>query len=109
MLKKTAAIAALAGATLLGATSALADGYRHGDSYRHGYGHGPKRVVVVHRQAPYYHGYRHAVAYRPVYAQRPVVVHRPVIVERRHSSHDVLGGLIVGAVLGAVIASHAGY
>jgi hypothetical protein len=28
---------------------------------------------------------------------------------RRHSSHDVLGGLIVGAMIGAVIANHAGY
>ncbi|HSG74982.1 MAG TPA: hypothetical protein VLA30_02475, partial [Burkholderiales bacterium] len=62
MLKKTAAIAALAGATLLSTTPALADGYRHG------YGHGPKRVVVVHKQVPYYgyrQGYRQAVAYRP--------------------------------------------
>jgi hypothetical protein len=51
-----------------------------------------------------------------VYVQRRAVVHRPVVVHhqptvvyRTRSSHDVLGGLIVGAVLGAVIASHGGY
>ena len=107
MLKKTAAIAALAGAALLGTTPALADGYRHS----RGYDHGPKRVVVVHQHAPYY-AQRRVVVHRPVY--RPVVVHRPVparpvVVYRDRSSHDVLGGLIVGAVLGAVIASHGGY
>jgi hypothetical protein len=32
-----------------------------------------------------------------------------MVVYRTSSSHDVLGGLIVGAVLGAVIASHGGY
>ena len=108
MLKKTFALAALAGAAILGTTPALADGYRHG----YGYGYGHKRVVVVHKQVPYYaehpwDGYR-------AYAHRPVIVHRPVqpapvVVYRRHSSHDVLGGLIVGAMIGAVIASHAGY
>lgn len=107
MLKKTAAIAALAGAALLGTTPALADGYRNG----HGYGQ--KRVVVVHKQVPYYaqhrYGYR-PYAYRPAYAHRPVVVrHAPVVTYRHRSSHDVLGGLIVGAMIGAVIASHAGY
>lgn len=108
MLKKTAAIATLAGAALLGTTPALADGYRH---YR-GHDHGPKRVVV-HKHAPY-HAQRRVVVHRPVYRQ--VVVHRHVhrpayrpVVVHRSSSHDVLGGLIVGAVLGAVIASHGGY
>ena len=105
MLKKTFALAALAGAALLSTTPALADGYRHG--------HGPQRVVVVHKQVPYYaqhrYGYR-PYAYRPAYAHRPVVVHQaPTVVYRRHSSHDVLGGLIVGAMIGAVIASQAGY
>ena len=101
MLKKTFALAALAGAALLGATPALADGYRHT--------HPHKRVVVVKQHVPYYAHYAH-------YAQRRVIVHRPVqvrpapvVVYRRHGSHDVLGGLIVGAVLGAVIASHGGY
>jgi hypothetical protein len=103
MLKKTAAIAALAGAALLGTTPALADGYRHG------HGHGPKRVVVVHKHVPYY-AQRRVFAQRPLYAHRPVYARpAPVVVYRQHSSHDVLGGLIVGAVLGAVIASHGGY
>ncbi len=111
MLKKTAAIAALAGAALLGTTPALADGYRHS----RGHDHGPKRVVVVHKHAPY-HAQRRVVVHRPVHRRvvvhrhvhQPAVVHRPVVVHRS-SSHDVLGGLIVGAVLGAVIASHGGY
>lgn len=107
MLKKTFALAALSGAALLSTTPALADGYRGG--------HGHKRVVVVHQHAPHYaqhrwQGYRQH-AYRPAYAyQRPVVVrHAPVVAYRHRDSHDVLGGLIVGAMIGAVIASHAGY
>jgi hypothetical protein len=105
MLKKTATAAVLAATALLGATPALADGYRP---------HYPqKRVVVVHEQAPYY-AHRRAVAHRPVvvhrHVHRPVVVRQPpTVVYRQSSSHDVLGGLIVGAVLGAVIASHAAY
>jgi hypothetical protein len=105
MLNKSAATAVLAATVLLGATPALADGYRHG--------YPQKRVVVVHKHVPY-HAQRRVVVHRPVY--RPAVVHRPVVVRhqpavvyRQSSSHDVLGGLIVGAVLGAVIASHAGY
>ena len=65
--------------------------------------------MVVHKQVPYYaehpwDGYR-------AYAHRPVIVHRPVqpapvVVYRRHSSHDVLGGLIVGIVaLGVIVLS----
>ncbi len=92
MFKKTTAAVVLAATALLGATPALADGYRHGG--HHGYPQ--KRVVVVHQQAPYQAHRRHV-------ARRPVVVHRS------HHSHDVLGGLIVGAMLGAVIASQAGY
>lgn len=121
MLKKTVALAALSAAALLGATPALADGY----GYRHG--HAQKRVVVVQKRVPY-HAQRRVVVQRPVHVQRRVVVHRPAYVQRRavvhrpvvvrhqptvvyrtRSSHDVLGGLIVGAVLGAVIASHSGY
>lgn len=105
MLKKTAAAAVLAATALLGATPALADGYRHG--------YARERVVVEHRHAPYY-AHRRALAHRPVvvrhHAHRPVVVRQPpTVVYRQSGSHDVLGGLIVGAVLGAVIASHAAY
>lgn len=104
MLKKTAAAAVLAATALLGATPALADGYSRGRSH--------ERVVVVHERAPYY-GYRRGYDRRPVvvhrHVHRPVVVQRPVLVHRERHSHDVLGGLIVGAVLGAVIASHGGY
>ena len=108
MLKKTLAAAVLTATALVGATPALADGY-----YK---GYPQKRVVVVHERAPAF-GYRRAYRHRPVvverHVRRPVVVRRPVIVQRpvvvRHSSHDVLGGLIVGAMLGAVIASQAGY
>ena len=97
MLKKTVALATLACTALLGATPALADGYRH----RHYYPH--KRVVVVKQHVPYY-------AQRRVIVHRPVLVRpAPVVVYRQHGSHEVLGGLIVGAVLGAVIASHGGY
>lgn len=121
MLKKTVALAALSAAALLGATPALADGY----GYRHGHAH--KRVVVVQHRAPYhaqrrgiehrpYYGQHRGVVHRPAYVQRRAVVHRPVVVQhqptvvyRTRSSHDVLGGLIVGAVLGAVIAGHSGY
>jgi hypothetical protein len=99
MLKKTFAVAALSAATLLAAAPAFADGYRHA---------APRgRVVVVQQARPAPHYY---------YARRPVIVHRPVLVRsqpvvavRARSSNDVLGGLIVGAVLGAVIASQAGY
>lgn len=109
MLKKTVALATLSAAALLGATPALADGY----GYRHG--HAQKRVVVVQKRVPY-HAQRRVIVHRPVYVQRRAVVHRPVVVQhqptvvyRTRSSHDVLGGLIVGAVLGAVLASHSGY
>jgi len=121
MLKKTVALAALSAAALLGATPALADR----DGYRHG--HAQKRVVVVQHRAPYHaqrqgvvhrpvHAQRRGGVHRPAYVQRRAVVHRPVVVQhqptvvyRTRSSHDVLGGLIVGAVLGAVIATHGGY
>jgi hypothetical protein len=109
MLKKTVALAALSAAALLGATPALADR----DGYRHG--HAQKRVVVVQHRAPY-QAQRRGFVHRPAYVQRRAVVHRPVVVQhqptvvyRTRSSHDVLGGLIVGAVLGAVIATHGGY
>ena len=109
MLKKTLAIAAVSTVALLSATPALADGYRHGNGHGYGHGHERKRMVVVHKQAPF-RADRRVVVHRPV-VQRHVVVHRPAptVVYRQHSSHDVFGGLIIGAVLGAVIASHTGY
>ena len=114
MLKKIAAAAVLTATALLGATPALADHDR--------YGKFDKRMVATDTRAPYYgHGERRVVVHRYV-EHRPVVVrrhvvHRPVVVHRyapppppavvyHHShSHDVLGGLIFGAVLGAAIAS----
>lgn len=114
MLNKIAATAVLAATALLGATPALADHDR--------YGRFDKRTVAGDTRAPYFgHGERRAVEHRyvehrPVYVQRHVV-HRPVVVRHyvappppavvyHHShSHDVLGGLIFGAVLGAAIAS----
>lgn len=112
MLNKTVALAALSGAALLAAAPAFADGYRHGHDYGHDY---DRRVIVVKQPAPYYYAQRRWVGYRaPAY--RPLAVYRPVfegpapvVVYRQHSSNDVLGGLIFGAVLGAAIASHAGY
>src|SRR5512139_3395436 len=113
MLKNRIALAAVATASLLAAAPAFADGYRHGRPY--------ERTVVVHQHIPYHaRGWERArgpvYVHRPVYERRPVVVHRPVVVQqapvvvyRDHSHHDVLGGLIIGTVLGAVIASNAGY
>jgi hypothetical protein len=111
MLNKTFALAALAGATLLATAPAFADGYRDRGGYRH---HDGRRVVVVRQHAPHYAQRRwieHRAQYpRPVYAYRPAYVRpAPVVTYRRHSSHDVLGGLIVGAMIGAVIANHARY
>jgi hypothetical protein len=112
MLKNRIALAAVATASLLAAAPAFADGYRHSRP--------SERTVVVHPHAPYHaRGWerhqRPVVVHRPVYERRPVVVHRPVVVQQppvvvyRSHGHDVLGGLIIGTVLGAVIASNAGY
>ena len=113
MLKNRIALAAVATASLLAAAPAFADGYR--------YSRPGERTVVVEQRAPYHargweQAHRPVYVYRPVYERRPVVVHRPVVVQqppvvvyRDHSHHDVLGGLIIGTVLGAVIASNAGY
>jgi hypothetical protein len=111
MLKNKFALAAVAAASVLAATPALADGYR---SYRP-----QERAVVVHEQYPHYaqrrvYMERPVTVHRPVYVQRPVYVERPVYVRPQpvvvysdHGPHDVLGGLIVGAMIGAVIASNA--
>jgi hypothetical protein len=112
MLKNRIALAAVAAASLAAAAPAFADGYRYSRPY--------ERTAVAYEHAPYTYAHRRGVEYRPAYAhrpvvvQRPVVVHRPVVVQqppvvvyRDHSHNDVLGGLIIGTVLGAVIASNA--
>lgn len=101
MTLKKITLTALAGTVLLAAAPAFADNYR-GDRRDYRGNHFQKRVVVMHQRAPYH-------VQRPVVAQRPVVVRQPVVVYRQHSSHEVLGGLILGAVIGAAIANHAGY
>ncbi|HEX7248752.1 MAG TPA: hypothetical protein VF262_00050 [Burkholderiales bacterium] len=113
MLKNRTALAAIATASLLAAAPAFADGNRHSRPY--------ERTVVVHQHTPYHaRGWERArgpvYGHRPAYVRRTVVVHRPVVVQqppvvvyRSHSHSDVLGGLIIGTVLGAVIASNAGY
>jgi len=103
MLLKKVTLAALAGTALLAAAPVFADGYR-GDRHEFRGGRFERAPVVVHRPEYGYYGYRPVVVHRPVVVQR-----QPVVVYREHSSHDVLGGLIVGAVLGTVIATHAGY
>lgn len=99
-------LTALASTMLLAAAPAFADNYRgdRGDRRDYRGNHFQKRVVVVQQQRVPYHVQRRVVVQRPV-----VVRQQPVVVYRQHSSHDVLGGLILGAVLGAVIANHAGY
>lgn len=111
---KKLTLAALAGTSLLAAAPAFADNYR-GDRRDYNRGsHFQKRAVVVQHRAPYY-AQRRVVVQRRMVVQRPVVVHRaavvrqPVVVYRQHSPHEVLGGLILGAVIGAAIANHAGY
>lgn len=105
---KKISLATLAGTVLLAAAPVYADNYRgdrhyqRGERQIHHRDRFQRRVVVVQHQAPYR-------LQRRVVVQRPVMVQRPVVVYRDHSRHDVLGGLIVGAVLGAVIASHGGY
>lgn len=95
-------LTALAGTVLLAAAPAFADNYRGDRRDARGH-HFQKRVVVVQQRAPY-HVQRRVVVHRPV-----MVRQQPVVVYRQHSAHDVLGGLILGAVIGAVIANHAGH
>jgi hypothetical protein len=102
MFLKKATLAALAGSALLAAAPAFADHYRgERNDFRGGYYQ--HRPVYVQDHGPRHYGQR------PVFVHRPVVVQRPVVVYREYGSHDVLGGLILGAVLGAVIANHASY
>jgi hypothetical protein len=121
MLLKKVTLAALAGAVLLAAAPAFADQGRgdrqqfrgnhfqgnhfRGDQFRgHQFrgdhfrgGHFQRHPVVVHRPA-----YGH-------YWHRPAVVHRPAYGYYGHPSHNVLGGLILGTVIGAAIANHNSY
>ncbi len=102
MLVKKITLAALAGPVLLAAAPAFADQGRHdfrGERFEH-------RALYV-QQRPYY-APRPVFVHRAYQVQRPYGVRRPAVVVR-DSRADVLGGLIVGAVLGAVIANHAGY
>ncbi len=115
---KKVTLTALAATALLATAPAFADGNRgdqfqnqfRGDRHdfrgdRHDFrrDHFRNRVVYVDDRAPCYYGQR------PVFVRHPVVAERPVVVYRDYRSHDVLGGLIIGTVLGAVIANHAGY
>lgn len=105
---KKLTLAALAGTSLLAAAPAFADNYR-GDRRDYNRGsHFQKRAVVVQHRAPYY-AQRRVVVRRPVVVQRAAVVRQPVVVYRQYSPHEVLGGLILGTVIGAAIANHAGY
>ena len=102
MFKKAIAATLIAATAGLAAAPAFADGYRRSQPDR--------RVVVVERHAPQYPAYRRVYVHRPVVVQRPayvrpVPVAQPVVVQ--HRGADVFGGLILGAMLGAVIASNA--
>ncbi len=109
MLLKKVTLAAVAGTALLAAAPAFADGYR-GDRNELRGNHFQRGGHYASYQAPRYYGQRPVFVHRPVVVRRPVVVQpQPVVVYHEHGAHDVLGGLIVGAVLGAVIANHAGY
>lgn len=89
-------LATLAGTALLAAAPAFADNGRGGHWGNHFQGHPGDhfqgRPVVVHRPAYGYYGYRPAVVYRPAYGY-----YAP--------RQDILGGLIIGTVIGAAIAS----
>ena len=105
---KKLTLAALAGTSLLAAAPAFADNYRGDRRDANRGSHFQKRAVVVQHQAPYY-AQRRVVVRRPVVVQRAAYVRQPLVVYRQQSSHEVLGGLILGAVIGAAIANHAGY
>jgi len=101
MFKKAIATTLIAATAGLATAPAFADGYRRGQ---------PDRRVLVVQDHRHFHADRRAYARRPVVVHRPVVVRpavapRPVVVH--HRGADVFGGLILGAMLGAVIASSA--
>lgn len=115
MLLKKVTLAALAGTVLLAAAPVFADQGRgdrqqfrgnhfQGNHFQgHRGNHFQHRPVIVHR--PAYGRYWH----RPVFVHRPVVVHRPAYGYYGQPSHNVLGGLILGTVIGAAIANHNSY
>jgi len=101
MFKKAIAATLIAATAGLAAAPAFADGYRRGQ---------PDRRVVVVQEYRHFHADRRAYERRPVIVQRPAYVRpapvvQPVVVQ--HRGADVFGGLILGAMLGAVIASNA--
>jgi hypothetical protein len=102
MFKKAIAVTLITATAGLAAAPAFADGYRRGEP--------DWRGAVVERHAPQYPAYRRVYEHRPVVAQRPVYVRplpvaQPVVVQ--HRGADVFGGLVLGAMLGAIIASNA--
>jgi hypothetical protein len=131
MLLKKVTLAALAGAVLLVAAPAFADQGRgdrqqfrgnhfqgnqfrgdhfRGDRFRGG--HFQRQPVVMHRPAYGHYWHRPVVVHRPAYGyygHRPVVVDRPAYSYDAYPSHNVLGGLILGTVIGAAIANHNSY
>jgi hypothetical protein len=108
MLLKKVTLAALAGTALLAAAPAFADNSR-GDRNNHRGGHVQNhrgehfqnRGGFVNNHAPRYYGQHRFIVQRPYVVQRPVVYGYPY-------GHQVLGGLILGTVIGAAIANHAG-
>jgi hypothetical protein len=108
MLLKKVTLAALAGTVLLAAAPAFADqgrGDRHqfrGDRHQFRGDHFQNRGSFVNNHAPRYYGQHRFIV------QRPYLVQRPAVVYRDHYGHQVLGGLILGTVIGAAIANHAG-
>ena len=111
MTMKKIILAALTGTALLAAAPVFADNGRGGrQEFRgdhrgnHFQGHRVQRFhgrpVVVQRNVHRHYGYRPAVIHRPAVAYRPAVVYRDAY------GHQILGGLILGTVIGAAIASN---
>lgn len=112
MFAKKLILAALTGSALLAAAPAFADNGR-GDRNQHRGSH------FQNHRGDHFQGHRgNHFQHRPVFAHRPAYGHywhRPVVVQRPgygyygHPSHNVLGGLILGTVIGAAIANHNNY
>ena len=96
MLLKKVTLAALAGTVLLAAAPAFADqGRRDHQQFR-----GNQFQGNHFRGDQFRGGHFH---------RQPVVVQQPAYAYYGHSSHDVLGGLILGTVIGVAIANHNSY